>query len=129
MFYHKLFTYVVNQEMYINKICFFIYYYVMHGYGTYMFLVIKTSVLYFPCNVLKLADVACLTCTHNLEEWDPIVLWLLKHSYADSKSGCIYFIHLLKSHNQLKCEVFVHWNSAFVLYFYAWLTASIIVCL
>jgi len=58
----------------------------MHGYGTYMFLVIKISVLYFPCNVLKLTDVACLTCTYNLEGCDPIVLWL-KHSCANSKSG------------------------------------------
>ena len=66
-----------------------------------MFLVIKTSVLFLPCNVLKLTDVACLTCTYNLEGCDPIVLWL-KHSCVDSKSGCIYFIHLLTSHNQLK---------------------------
>ena len=53
--------------MHINKICFIIYYYLMHGFGTYMFLVIKTSVLYFPFNVLKLTDIACLTCTYNLE--------------------------------------------------------------
>lgn len=39
----------------------------MQGYETYMFLDIKTSVLYFPCNVLKLTNVACLTCTYNLE--------------------------------------------------------------
>lgn len=58
----------------------------MHGYGTCMFLAIKTSVLYFPCNVLKLTDVAYLTCTYKIELCDPIVLWL-KHSCADSKSG------------------------------------------